>query len=225
MDFIFILVEPAVPENIGASARALKTMGFNKLRLVNPCNFRNAEAKKLAHGSHEILENAMVFGSLAEAAGDCHFVVGTSAKHRRVKHDYFQITEVADLIRSKESIINKVGIVFGREERGLENDELKFCDIVSYIPMKTVYPSLNLAQAVMIYAYELSAIYSVSQVEKTERDEDEYRNLKKKTGEFLQRSQIDKNQVLYHRIFERLSMLKEEDIHLLLSVFKYLEVY
>ena len=56
MDFTFILVEPAVPENIGASARALKTMGFDELRLVNPCNFRNIEAKKLAHGSFDILE-------------------------------------------------------------------------------------------------------------------------------------------------------------------------
>ncbi len=87
--------------------------------------------------------------------------------------------------------------------------------------MKTVYPSLNLAQAVMVYAYELSMINSVNHTEESERDEDEYRSLKKRVGEFLERYQIDRNQVLYHRIFERLSLLKEEDIHLLHSVYKY----
>ena len=224
MDFTFILVEPAVPENIGACARALKTMGFSELRLVNPCDFRNTEAKKLAHGSLEILENAIVLETLVKATEDCHFVVGTSAKHRRVKHDYYQITEIADLVRSKENIINKVGIIFGREERGLENDELNSCDVVSYIPMKTVYPSLNLAQAVMVYAYELSRINVVGQVDKKLREEDEYSNLKKKVGEFLVKNQISRNQVLYNRIFERLSLLKEEDIHLLHSIYKYLNV-
>ena len=224
MDFIFILVEPAVPENIGASARALKTMGFNQLRLVNPCDFRNIEAKKLAHGSYEILENALVFNSLSEATKDCHFTIGTSAKHRRVKHDYYQVTEIADLIKSKENIISEVGIVFGSEEHGLENEELKSCDILSYIPLKTVYPSLNLAQAVMVYAYELSGINLFNQSEKNEREEDEFRNLKKKVSDFLKRNQIDRNQVLYNRILERLSLLKEEDIHLLHSIYKYLDV-
>ena len=224
MDFIFILVRPAVPENIGASARALKTMGFNELCLVNPCDFRNMEAKKLAHGSYEILENALVFNSLSEATKDCHFTIGTSAKHRRVKHDYYQITEIADLIKSKENIISKVGIVFGSEEHGLENEELKSCDIVSYIPLKTVYPSLNLAQAVMIYAWELSRINLVSESDKNGKDEDEFRSLKKKVSNFLKRNQIDRNQVLYNRILERLSLLKEEDIHLLHSIYKYLEV-
>jgi tRNA/rRNA methyltransferase len=225
MEFVFILVEPAVPENIGASARALKTMGFSELRLVNPCHFRNTKAKQLAHGSHEVLENAKVFDSLAQASEDCHFVIGTSAKHRRVKHDYYQITEIAELVRSKKNIINRVGMVFGREDHGLENDELSSCDMISYIPMKTVYPSLNLAQAVMIYAYELSHIDVTSQVRKIPAKEDEFRNLKKKAGEFLTKNQINRNQVLYNRIFERLSLLKEEDVHLLLSIYKHLNAH
>lgn len=224
MDFIFILVEPAVPENVGASARALKTMGFCDLRLVNPCHYRNIKAKQLAHGSYEILENAKVFDSLSQATEDCHFVIGTSAKHRRVKHDYYQITEIAELVRSKKNIINKVGIIFGREDHGLENDELNSCDMISYIPMKTTYPSLNLAQAVMIYAYELSHINVTPQVKKEPGKEDEFRNLKKKAGEFLTKNQINRNQVLYNRILERLSLLKEEDVHLLLSIYKHLNV-
>ncbi len=224
MDFIFILVEPAVPENVGASARALKTMGFNELRLVNPCHFMNTKAKQLAHGSHDILENARVYETLSQAAEDCHFVIGTSAKHRRVKHDYYMITEIAELISNKKHIISKIGIVFGREDHGLENAELKACDMISYIPMKTVYPSLNLAQTVMIYAYELSRLNVTPQVEKKVRKEDEFRNLKQKVGLFLTENQISRNQVLYNRILERLSLLGEEDIHLLLSVYKHLNI-
>jgi tRNA/rRNA methyltransferase len=224
MEFIFILVEPAVPANVGASARAMKTMGFSKLRLVNPCHFRNTKAKQLAHGSHEILENAMVFDSLAKATEDCHFVVGTSAKHRRVKHDHYRIAEMADLIMAKKNIIDKVGIVFGREDHGLENDELNSCDIISYIPMKTEYPSLNLAQAVMIYAWELSGFNVPARVESKIRKEDEFRNLKKKVGEFLHKNQISRNQVLHNRILERLGLLNEVDIHLLLSIYKHLNM-
>jgi tRNA/rRNA methyltransferase len=222
MDFTFILVEPAVPENIGASARALKTMGFNKLCLVNPCDFKNMEARKLAHGSYEILEKAVVYDSLPEATKGFHFTIGTSAKHRRVKHDYYQITEIAGLVKGKENIISKVGVVFGREERGLDNDELKACDIVSYIPMKTAYPSLNLAQAVMVYAWELSKISLPGKILNEVREEDEFRSLKKKVSEFLKENQINRNQVLYNRIMERLGLLKEEDIHLLHSIHKYL---
>ncbi len=225
MDFIFILVEPAVPENIGASARALKTMGFDKLRLVNPCDFRSTEARKLAHGSYEILENTLVYDSLSEAIRDCHFTIGTSAKHRRVKHDYYQVTEIAALIKRKENIISKIGIVFGREERGLDNDELIACDIMSYIPMKTVYPSLNLAQAVMVYAWELSKISFPDKILNEGREEDEFRNLKKKVSEFLKENQINRNQVLYNRIMERLGLLNEEDIHLLHSIHKYLNIH
>jgi tRNA/rRNA methyltransferase len=225
MEFVFILVEPAVPENVGASARALKTMGFSELRLVKPCHYKNTRAKQLAHGSHEMLENARVFDSLAHASEDCHFLIGTSAKHRRIKHDYYQITEIAELVKSKENIINKVGIVFGREDHGLENDELNSCDIISYIPMKTSYPSLNLAQAVMIYAYELSRINITPQVRNRPVTEDEFGNLKKKAAEFLTKNQINNNQVLYNRILERLSLLGEEDVHLLLSIYKHLNAH
>ncbi|MBN2213875.1 MAG: tRNA/rRNA methyltransferase [Bacteroidales bacterium] len=224
MDFIFILVEPAVPENIGASARAMKTMGFDELRLVNPCEFMNAETKKLAHGSYEIIEKARVFNSLAKATEDCHFTIATSAKHRRIRHDYYQISEVAGLLKSKENIITKAGIIFGREERGLDNNELQSCDIVCYVPMKTVYPSLNLAQAVMVCAYELAKTDFVSRTTNHTREENEYISLRKKVSEYLRKNQVDRNQVLYNRILERLSLLKEDDIHLLHSIYKHIDV-
>ena len=84
MNISFILVEPAVPENIGAAARAIKTMGFNDLRLVNPCDHLDMRAKMLAHASHEILENAKIFTNLSDAIADLDFTIATSAKQRWV---------------------------------------------------------------------------------------------------------------------------------------------
>src|SRR4030042_4402656 len=116
MDIYFILVEPAVPENVGASSRAIKTMYFNKLRLVNPCDYLSMEAKKLAHGSVEILSSARVFPSLDQAIQDLDLVIGTSAKSRRVKHDYYPADQLVDIIHRKGSAVQSAGIVFAREE-------------------------------------------------------------------------------------------------------------
>ncbi|MBS1234244.1 MAG: methyltransferase, partial [Bacteroidetes bacterium] len=119
MEVYFILVEPAVPENVGASARAIKTMSFNKLRLVNPCDYLSKEAKKLAHGSNEILSSAEVFESLDQAIQDIDLVIGTSAISRRVKYVYYPADRLVEIIRKKGSYIHSAGIVFGREEYGL----------------------------------------------------------------------------------------------------------
>ena len=87
MEVSFILVEPAGPENVGAAARAIKTMGFDDLRLVNPCDHLDMKARMLAHASNDILENAKVYQSFEEAIKDIDFVFATSAKQRWVKLD------------------------------------------------------------------------------------------------------------------------------------------
>ena len=158
MDHFFILVEPAVPENIGASARAIKTMGFNNLRMVNPCDFRDGKAQWVAHGSREILDNAGVYKDLETATADLDFIVGTTSKKRRTNQDYYYPDHLKEIISSKQKSINKLGIVFGREESGLSNEELKLCDLISTIRLSRPYPSLNLSQSVMLYAYELSQL-------------------------------------------------------------------
>jgi len=222
MDIYFILVEPGVPENVGASARAIKTMNFNKLRLVNPCDYLSIEAKKLAHGSVEILSSAEVFSSLGQAIRDLDLIIGTSAKSRRVKHDYYPADQLADIIHKKGSAVHSTGIVFGREEYGLTNDEAKCCDILCTIPMAAKYPSLNLSQAVMIMAYELSALHKDLHIKKTgDPDALTLKAARSMAEEALTSIGVNRNKVLFNRIIERINMAGEDDLHLLNSVCKF----
>jgi tRNA/rRNA methyltransferase len=215
----FILVEPSVPGNIGAAARALKTMGFNDLRLVNPCDYLNSdETIKFAHGSVDIIEAARVYQDVYEATKDIDLVIGTAAKRRSAVHDYYSCQEIPDLLRKKGSLLSSAGIIFGTEESGLSNEILKDCDIVSYIPMNNLYPSLNLAQAVMIYAYTLfiSGIPQESANMKSQ-DNKSMKALKQKaTG--LMNVIMDNNDILAGRIMERLMVMGEDDLHLAHSV-------
>ncbi|MCF8366521.1 MAG: tRNA/rRNA methyltransferase [Bacteroidales bacterium] len=221
-DFIpihFILVEPAVPENVGAAARAIKTMGFESLRLVNPCEFVDGKARWLAHASGEILDNALVYTSLADALKDVDFVIASSAKSRSVKGDHHPAEKIPAIINEKSGSVNSVAIVFGREESGLSNDELSLCHISTYIPMAAMYPSLNLAQAVMIYAYLLSKLNIQAKPEQKEVvQESKYKAMKHELELLLSNTKIEKNQILYRRIFERVALLGDNDINLLMSV-------
>ena len=155
MNFLFILVEPAVAENVGASARALKTMGFNDLLVVKSKAHLEPRARWVAHGSADIMDNIRVFDTLEAAVRDADLVIGTTAKRRRTHADYYPCTDIPRFIQSKAEMLKNVAIVFGREESGLTNEELGLCHIFTGVPMKTGYPSLNLAQSVMIYAWEL----------------------------------------------------------------------
>jgi TrmH family RNA methyltransferase len=156
----FILVEPQTPGNIGASARALKTMGFKNLLLVNPCEINSSEARWMAHASEDILEKAVLHANLEEALSDKHFVAAATQRERSSHLPYFNPRQLAERIISI-STSHKIAIVFGRETSGLTNDELSLCHAVTTIPAHTRHPSLNLAQAVMLYTYELyQAAYS-----------------------------------------------------------------
>lgn len=217
MQISFILVEPAVPENVGAAARALKTMGFSRLVLVNPCDFLSGPARWLAHGSGEILEQAQVFPSLKEAILNFDFVMGTSAKKRSVKYDYHLLPELPELLSSKGNTVQNVALVFGREESGLRNDELKLCNLVSTIPMKTTFPSLNLAQAVMLYAWELSKMNAAENITGQTKNQESLRSLIQKARTILLDTGFNENSAIFPRFLERISFLEEDDIHLLHS--------
>ncbi|MBN2274364.1 MAG: tRNA/rRNA methyltransferase [Bacteroidales bacterium] len=224
MDIFFILVEPAVPENVGATARAIKTMSFNELRLVNPCDYLSKEARMLAHGSGEILESSSVFSSLEEAITDIDFVIGTSAKPRRVKHDLYPVDQLCNIIKNKGNTINSIGVVFGREEYGLSNKEAQLCDIISYIPMAARYPSLNLSHAVMIFAYELLKMNAGGHPGSSIKEGDlSFRAVQGQLENILSSLGIKSNETLYNRILERINIAGEEDLHLLCSVGKYFE--
>lgn len=227
MEYYFILVEPSVPGNIGAAARAIKIMGFRHLRLVKPCDHLVMEAIKMAHGSVEILRNARVFESLPEALINIDFIIGTSAKKRTAHEEYHNCSELAEIIIKKGNTIHSAGFVFGREESGLTNDELKKCDLITHVPMISDYPSINLAQCAMIYAYILSGLTLKKKEEKKDvRNEEGLIELKRRIKIIFADLGIDRNPTLHDRIMERLCILNEDDIHLLHSVSnKYKEKY
>lgn len=218
MKILFILVEPAVPENVGSAARAIKTMGFSDMRLVNPCGHLSGPARWLAHASNDILEKAQVHASLADALKDVDFAIASSAKPRSVKADYHVLDELPALIQKKGNSIASVAIVFGREESGLTNQEIALCDMVSTVPMKNLYPSLNLAQAVMLYAYSLSENNLPSSTIKESRNAASYKALHSKTEKALSELEFTPGSNIYNRIVERLAVLSEDDMHLVHSV-------
>ncbi|MBN2263335.1 MAG: tRNA/rRNA methyltransferase [Prolixibacteraceae bacterium] len=217
MIFKFLLIEPSTPGNVGAAARAIKTMGFDQLCLVNPCEYLSGEAQWLAHGSIDILEKAEVYPSFDAAIEGLDFVIGTTAKQRSVKEDYLPLNGIKKILENKCNSIEKVGIIFGREDSGLRNEELKKCDLVSSIPLKTTYPSLNLAQSVMLYAYELSGLTSTNKPN-TFNEQKSLAALKTKVEILLQHIGMKEESNIYPRILERLMFLGDTDVHLLHSI-------
>lgn len=225
MTVAFVLVEPAVPENIGAAARAIKTMGFTELRMVNPTNHLADKARWLAHGSGDVLESAKTFPSLSEAISDLDFTIGTTAKDRTTKADYYTPEMALQIIKSKEDVISRVGIVFGREESGLTNDELRLCDIASTIHLSNPYPSINLAQSVMIFAYVFSNLTLFKNTDATTVQielsaQSVFAELKHSAAKLLTLLEIDRNENLYYRMLERVAAATATDTKLLLSFIK-----
>jgi len=227
-EIVFILVSPAREENVGAAARALKTMGFSSLWLANPqCNHLGEKARATAHSSNDILEKAKVFHSLKEARAGISLLIGSAAKKRNVAEDYHRVEDLTEIIRAKGNTVEKVGIVFGSEESGLTNDELAQCDLLSTIPMIRKYPSLNLGQAVMVYAVYLSKL-SLEYARKKKRPagEDELQVVKEKATQVLADVGMDPEGNIYPRIMERLMLLDKDDLNLFHSFCKfYLKKY
>jgi tRNA/rRNA methyltransferase len=219
MNIAFILVEPAVPENIGAAARAIKTMGFNDLRLVNPGDYKCDKALMLAHGSHDIIENAKVYSSLKAALDGIDFSIATSAKQRWVKQDIIPSNNLKMFVDKKSDSINTLAIVFGGEESGLSNEDIALCDRVTAIPIAEPYPSLNLAQAVMVFAYSLSSLKSSDSKSKEKGiDNHGYKPLKEKVITVLNEIGITDKSLVYGRVLERLTEVSSEDVNLLHSI-------
>lgn len=149
-----VLVEPSHPGNIGGAARALKTMGMTRLAVVNPKRFPDPQAEWRAAGGQDILEAVTVYDSVDQAIADCHWVVGTSTRSRRIPWPVKSAAEVAADLLSQPSD-RRIAVLFGREANGLSNEELQRCHCHLQIPANPDYPSLNLAMAVQVVCYEL----------------------------------------------------------------------
>lgn len=158
-----VLVGTTHPGNIGAAARAIKNMGIFNLALVKPKEFPSDIAIYRSKAAKDILENAEIYESLEDAIAGCKLIVGTSARARSVPWPVFNPRDAAKEMR-KISKQGNVAIVFGREDRGLTNDELGLCNFHVHIPSDPKYSSLNLSQAVQILAYEIRLAYSRDEV-------------------------------------------------------------
>lgn len=148
-----VLVHTSHPGNIGACARAMKTMGLSQLTLVKPRFFPDARATELASNASDLLETAVVVDSLDEAIKECELIIGTSARIRTIPWPLLNAREGA-VCAINAAAKAKVAIVFGREDSGLSNEELQKCHYHVTIPGNPLYDVLNLAQAVQIIAYE-----------------------------------------------------------------------
>ena len=150
-----VLVGTTHPGNIRAAARAIKTMGLRHLDLVCPKEFPSEQAIYRSKAAKDILENARIYQSLLESVKDCEMVIGTSARNRKVPWPVLDPKNASKEINSNVRNNSKVAIVFGREDRGLTNEELGLCNLHVHIPTNEDYTSLNLAQAVQIMTYEV----------------------------------------------------------------------
>ena len=150
----FVLVGTQHPGNMGAAARAMKTMGLSRLVLVAPEKPLDDEAFRRSAGAEDVLGDAPVVATLAEAVADCTLVLGCTARARRVQLEELLPAVAAQRALAKAAEPAEVAFVFGRERTGLTNEELQLCHLAVHIPSNPDFSSLNLAAAVQVLAYE-----------------------------------------------------------------------
>ena len=151
----FVLVGTQHPGNIGAAARAIKTMGLGRLVLVAPEKPLDEVAFRRSAGAEDVLADAPVYATLAEAVADCRLVLGCTARARRVQLEELLPQTGGQRAVAKAAQGGEVAFVFGRERTGLSNDELQLCHVAVHIPSNPDFSSLNLAAAVQVLAYEV----------------------------------------------------------------------
>ena len=226
-----VLVNPERPENIGSVARCMKNMGLKELILVNPVTYKRKETYALAHRSKEIIDKAKVFDDLQEALNPFNFIVGTTKRVRVRGHPLYTPREVITEINTLDTQ-KKIAIVFGRESKGLTNQELRSCHVVSSIPTALRQPAINLAQAVMIYCYELlhanldkenSALFEWDLADNQELSQ-MYEHLEAclRTANFQPRGDIIDFIDCFRRIFGRIK-LEKRDVKLFHKLFAQVE--
>ena len=152
---VVVLYEPQNLVNIAGAVRAMKNMGLTRLRLVRPAEFDAWRIGGIAHRTEDIVAKAEIVETLAEALGGSVLVVGTSARRRTAHRNYVRPRDVAPQVIQRASEGGEVCLLFGREDRGLDNEALDLCHSVAIIPTNSDYSSLNLAQAVLLLSYEV----------------------------------------------------------------------
>jgi tRNA/rRNA methyltransferase len=220
----FVLCRPSHPGNIGAAARAIKTMGFSDLRLVAPERFPAPEAEWMATHAVDVLNAARVHDRLGDAIRDCTAAFALSARPREWSPQALDVRAAA--MRASE-IPGEVAFVFGNEAAGLTNDEVFACQHLVHIPASREFSSLNLAQAVQVVAYELRMCTDpsmpFSRVEKLATVEDReglYRHLEEaalRSGFMTPTSRLQER---WRRLFSRVPALEREEVNILRGLLK-----
>tara|TARA_B100000965_G_scaffold187607_1_gene156572 strand:- start:269 stop:994 length:726 start_codon:yes stop_codon:yes gene_type:complete len=158
-----VLVETSHPGNIGSVARAMKTMGLSRLSLVNPKDFPSGDANALSGNARDVLDAAIIYPNLDAAIKESTFVYATSARNRSINWPTVNPDEAADRILDQVAGNKEISIIFGREDRGLTNEELQLANFHLEIPANPDYPVLNIAMSVQIVTYELFKNRNTSQ--------------------------------------------------------------
>jgi len=221
MNITFILVEPARPANIGLACRAIKTMGLNRLRLVKPCALED-EARWAAHESTDILDQAGTFENLASALNDVDFSVATTARQRMEHDDYPNPEALATAIDGKHASIQHAAMVFGRESDGLTGEELALCHAASTVPLATDQPSLNLAQAVLVYARALFE-HSRGSSPAEAVNPGAYTHAREEIQALLRNLELDGHRRLERWALEGLARFDDRDLGFLLTLLRHIK--
>ena len=220
--FRIVLCETSHPGNIGSVARAMKTMGFSDLYLVNPKDFPSKHAKALACGAEDILKKATRVSTLEGALKNINHVVGFTARKRELTQPHKNVRDLSKQLINEASN-NKIAIIFGNETNGLSNLELQHCQSLGFIDANSRYSSLNLAHAVQIVCHEIRMVSEfpiknkiLTQTTKKYVSHDLqngfYKHLEKILDEigFLKKIQADRLMMRLRLLFNRTQMEKEE---------------
>ncbi|WP_312072731.1 tRNA/rRNA methyltransferase [Atlantibacter sp.] len=215
MGFPIILVSPARPENIGAAARAMKTMGFSELRIVASDAHLQPATRWVAHGAGDIIDNIKIYPTLADAVDDVDFVVATTARSRAKFHYYATPEQLVPLLHEKQQWMGNIALVFGREDSGLTNEELALADILTGVPMVADYPSLNLGQAVMVYCYQLASLMQTKPVAAVSGQQQQLDALRHRISALLENLNVADDNKMSDWLTQRLGLLEQRDTAML----------
>ncbi|CAI1032852.1 Uncharacterized tRNA/rRNA methyltransferase HI_0380 [Serratia proteamaculans] len=215
MQLHIVLVAPARPENVGAAARAMKTMGFTSLRIVDSEAHLQPAARWVAHGAGDILDGVQTFATLEQALADVDFTVATTARSRARFHYYCTPQQLLGQLNERSQWVGQAALVFGREDSGLTNEELELADLLTGVPMQADYPSLNLGQAVMVYCYQLSELMNVSAPQESVANEGQLKALRQRAEGLLTALDVSDDQKLRDWLHQRLGALQQRDTAML----------
>ena len=226
-----VMVRPRGSGNIGSVARAMKNTGVHELAIVGKARTKGFWARAMAVHGRDILSNAVFYETLREAVADCRLVVGTTCRQGLYRAHSRRPRDVSGEIVAA-AVTGKVALIFGPEDHGLSNEDLKHCQLLINIPADPEYQSLNVAQAAMICLYEIylaslgkpvKESLALARAEDVERLYDRMRSSLLKIG-FLDSQNPEHMLFAFRRIFGR-TRLEDRDVRILTGLFRQIEWY